>query len=969
MDDASVNHEPALEDLVSLWQRRRAEGKPTTPAELCRERPGLLAELERRIAALERMNALAGAMRGTATLDTAGSIRSIATTPPFGGGDLPAVASLPVAMDLRDYELIEQLGKGGMGEVYRSCDPALERDLAIKVMAASLRGHAEAERRFLREARITGALQHPGIVAVYNLGRLADDRLHYTMRLVRGRTLADILQQEAGQPERLPSLLAIFEKVCEAVAYAHSKRVIHRDLKPGNIMVGKFGEVQVMDWGLAKLLSGDEGATAEGPPQDGGTVIRTESRDTPPEATQLGSTLGTPAYMAPEQAAGDWEVVDERADVFALGAILCEILTGAPPYRTADGIGLLRRARRGDLADALGRLEQCGVDAALTALCRECLNPDRDARPRDAGAVVMLVSEYQAEVQQRLRRAELERVAAETRAREEQARALVEQERAREALARATAERRARQRTLALAGVLLVLLAGGVAGIVAINREQQRTATERDEKQQALHDLEVEQDKTLTALAAEKRRRTQAREALDAMSSEVIDDWLGKQAQLSDEQKKYLEKALASYEEFAQETGEDKETRRGLAGAYLRIAKIRHKLGQMAEAEKAYRRSQELYTGLVAGFPGSSAYRHGLGVSLRGLGGLFHSSRRFKAAEAFLRDALAVFKQANADFPANQRLRYDLTYCHVSLASWLTMNRRSKEAESEYQAALVIMKQLVAEFPDNAMFSRALGEIQFKRCGIFIQNRQWTEAETAIRADLAVREPLVARFPTRADFRHDLARVYTRLGIVLDNSGRLSEAGDAYRKALPLLKQLANDFPSRPEYPNDVAAALTKFARASMEKQTEQARRLLEEALPYSQVAVEADPGNIDYLAVLYENYGQQVNVFLKLRDHAGVAAAADIYEPVCHSATDIYECACAYAACVKLAGEDARLSQAKQQELRQSYGDRAMNVLRRAVQFGYKDVANLKKDKHLDPLRECDEFKKLLADLEKPAS
>ena len=961
MDDASVNDEPALEGLVSLWQRRRADGEPATPAELCRERPELLPELERRIAVLERMNALAGAMQGTATLDTAGSPPPTPVAPPFLGSDSTAATSLPIAMDLRGYELIEQLGKGGMGEVYRSCDPALHRDLAIKVMAASLRGHAEAEQRFLREARITGSLQHPGIVAVYNLGRLADGRLHYTMRLVRGRTFADILKEEAGKPERLPALLAIFEKVCEAVAYAHSKRVIHRDLKPGNIMVGKFGEVQVMDWGLAKLLSGD-GATAEGPSADGGTVIRTETRDTPPEATQLGSALGTPSYMSPEQAAGDWEVVDERADVFALGAILCEILTGAPPYRTTDAIGLLRRARRGDLADALERLEQCGADAALTVLCRQCLNPDRDARPRDAGTVVMLVSEYQAEVQERLRRAELERVAAQTRAREEQARALVEQERAREALARAAAERRARQRSRALAGALLVLLAGGVAGIVVVNHE-------RDQKQRALNDLQGEQDKTVAALAAEKRRRTQAREALDAMSSEVIDDWLGKQSQLSDEQKKYLEKALASYEEFAQDTGQDEETRRGLAGAYLRIAKIRHRLGRTAEAEKAYRRSQELYTGLVAEFPGSSAYRHGLGVSLRELGGLFHTSRRFKAAEAFLRDALAVFKQANADFPANQRLRYDLTYCHVSLASWLTMNRRSKEAEPEYQAALVIMKQLVADFPDNAMFSRALGEIQYKRCGIFIQNRQWTEAETAIRADLAVREPLVARFPTRAIFRHDLARGYTRLGIVLDNSGRLSEAGDAYRKALPLLKQLANDFPSRPYYADDVAAALTKLARASMEKQTEQARRLLEEALLYSQVAVEADPGNIDYLALLYENYGQQVNVFLKLRDHAGAAAAADTAEPASHTPEAIYEFACAYAACVKLAGEDTKLSEAKRQELRKSYGDQAMNALRRAVQFGYKDVANLKKDKLLDPLRERDDFKKLLADLEKTAS
>jgi serine/threonine protein kinase/Flp pilus assembly protein TadD len=381
-----------------------------------------------------------------------------------------------VDFDLRGYELNEQLGKGGMGEVYRCCDPALGRDLAIKVVKKEYRGHEAIERRFIREARITGSLQHPSIVAIHNLGRLSDGRLHYTMRLVRGRTFADILKEEAGKPERVPSLLAIFQKVCEAAAYAHSKRVIHRDLKPVNIMVGKFGEVQVMDWGLAKLLT-PEGEPAEQEPrlEAGGTLIHTDAADTPSDLTQTGTAIGTPAYMSPEHAQGDWELVDERADVFSLGAILCEMLTGAPPYSDENGYEILRRAKRGDLAEALGRLEQCGADAALTELCRECLSPKREDRPRDADAVAERVKSYQAEVQERLRRAELERVAAETRAREEQARALVEQERTREALARvaaeterareaqarAKAERRAKRRTLALVLTVMVLLVGG----------------------------------------------------------------------------------------------------------------------------------------------------------------------------------------------------------------------------------------------------------------------------------------------------------------------------------------------------------------------------------------------------------------------------------------------------------------------------------------------------------------------------
>ncbi|MHB1426482.1 MAG: tetratricopeptide repeat protein, partial [Gemmataceae bacterium] len=393
--------------------------------------------------------------RKMVVLDEAHQIRHC---PDCDGASRSIDAASPTEFDSRGYPLNEQLGKGGMGEVYRSCDPALGRDLAIKVMKANLRGYPEAERRFLREARITGSLQHPSIVPIHNLGRLADGRLHYTMRLVRGQTFADILKDEGGKPERLPYLLSIYEKMCQAVAYAHSKRVIHRDLKPANVMVGKFGEVQVMDLGLAKVLTIGADAEPRAPSDEVGTVIHTESVDTPSDLSRAGSGMGTAAYMPPEQALGEWDTVDERADVFALGSILCEMLTGQPAYSGTDGKEVFRRAKRGDLTEAGERLRQCPADATLIALCRECLSPERDGRPRDASVVAERVKDYQAAVQERLRQAELERVAAETRAREEQARALVERERAREALARVKAERRARRRTLALAAAVVVFL-------------------------------------------------------------------------------------------------------------------------------------------------------------------------------------------------------------------------------------------------------------------------------------------------------------------------------------------------------------------------------------------------------------------------------------------------------------------------------------------------------------------------------
>src|SRR5215469_14608212 len=261
----------------------------------------------------------------------------------------PSDAPTKSATDMGVPALFECLGVGGMGEVYRCGDEVLGRDLAVKILKAELRGDTAAEERFLREARLTGSLQHPGIVPIHHLGRFADGRPCYTMKLVRGRTLAALLREEAAGPERLPRLLAVVEKVCQAVAFAHSKGIIHRDLKPSNVMVGEFGEVQVMDWGLAKELSRNEPAA---PPAEATAAVETVGRvEEAAGLSRAGAALGTPAYMPPEQAAGDWDIVDERADVFALGAVLCEMLTERPPYHGANREDMLRRARRGDVCE------------------------------------------------------------------------------------------------------------------------------------------------------------------------------------------------------------------------------------------------------------------------------------------------------------------------------------------------------------------------------------------------------------------------------------------------------------------------------------------------------------------------------------------------------------------------------------------------------------------------------------------
>jgi serine/threonine-protein kinase len=315
------------------------------------------------------------------------------------------------------YQLLGEIARGGMGAVLKGRDVDLGRDLAVKVILEEHLDHPEILRRFVEEAQIGGQLQHPGIVPVHELGQFPDGRLYIAMKLVKGRTLAVLLESRKDLTDDRSRFLSIFEQVCQTMAYAHARGVVHRDLKPSNVMVGSFGEVQVMDWGLAKVL--DQGGVADEEKarksQLDRSAVRTARSGSGAES-RAGSVLGTPAYMAPEQARGALDTVDERADVFGLGSILCEILTGYPAYKGANSAELYRKAERADLADAFERLDACGAAGDLNALAKSCLATAAKDRPRDAGVVLARLTDHLAGVEERLRAAGLAQAKAEARA-------------------------------------------------------------------------------------------------------------------------------------------------------------------------------------------------------------------------------------------------------------------------------------------------------------------------------------------------------------------------------------------------------------------------------------------------------------------------------------------------------------------------------------------------------------------------
>jgi tetratricopeptide (TPR) repeat protein len=314
-----------------------------------------------------------------------------------------------------------------MGTVFRAWDTTLRRDVAVKILRDRFPVGSGTAHRFLEEAQITGRLQHPGVPPVHQVGALADGRPFLAMKLIQGRTLDELLKERPDPAADRGRFVAVFEQVCQAVGYAHARGVIHRDLKPLNVMVGEFGEVQVMDWGLAKVMGRGDGSDAGRPVEQAASEAESTDPDrttdwpgAPREpGTRAGSVLGTPAYMAPEQARGEVGRLDARADVFGLGGILCAILTGRPPFVGVESRPAQQLSAAGDLTDAFARLGDSGADPDLVALARRCLDPNPDVRPPDGKAVADAAAAYRTRVEEQLRQAETERAAAEARAAEQ----------------------------------------------------------------------------------------------------------------------------------------------------------------------------------------------------------------------------------------------------------------------------------------------------------------------------------------------------------------------------------------------------------------------------------------------------------------------------------------------------------------------------------------------------------------------
>jgi serine/threonine-protein kinase len=872
------------------------------------------------------------------------------------------------------FRILRPHAKGGLGQVYVAHDEELHREVALKEIQTRHAFSPDSRARFLLEAEVTGGLEHPGIVPVYGLGRYVDGRPYYAMRFIRGDSLQEAIARfhQAEKPGRNPTerrlafrdLLGRFVDVCNAVAYAHSRGVLHRDLKPANVMLGRYGETLVVDWGLAKPTGragdGKEGEEPPLQPLSGGGVA----------ATVAGRAVGTPAFMSPEQAQGRPDLLGPASDVYSLGATLYTLLTGRPPIPDAEVDVVLHKTAQGELVPP--RQVNRRVPPALAAVCLKALALRPQARYPTALALAAEVEHWLAD----------EPVSA-----------------YREPLG-ARLGRWGRRHKAAVAGVITLLVTAMLAlavSTVLISREQGRTEAAR---QKALHNF------------------GKARAAVDLMLTRVSEnkDLLLHLPRMAEVRRRLLEEALAFYRGLSEEDSADPQVRAEAARAYFRVGYINNELGRYAEAEGAWREAVSRFGQLAAEHPAVPGYRQDLAQSHNNLGNLLQVTGRRKEAEESHRAALDLRERLAQEHPGVPDYRIDLADSHHNLGALRQVTGRPQEAEASYRAALALQERLAQEHPavpgyrdDLAQSHNNLGNLlqatgrrkeaeascraaldlrqrlaeehpdvpgyrnglaySHNNLGILLRDTgRLKEAEAPYRAALVLRERLAAEHPAVPAYRHELAASHNNLGILLQVTGRLKEAEASYRAARDLRQRLAHDYPAMPDYRNGLAGTMVNLANLLRDrKDLRGARRVLEQALDHHQAALRANPNHPGYRSSYRTNRWALADTLVRLGDHATAAeASAQFAQAAVDRPTDLYNAACYLANCVPLAEKDSNLPEAKRQELARSYADRALDTLRQALKSGYKDLANMKKDPDLDPLRQRADFQKLLQDLEK---
>jgi serine/threonine-protein kinase len=925
------------------------------------------------------------------------------------------------------FRILRFHARGGLGEVFVAEDVELHREVALKQIQDRYIGQPDSQSRFLLEAEITGGLEHPGIVPVYGLGHNDDGRPFYAMRFIKGDSLREAIARFHGDEtagrnpgERmleLQKLLRRFLDVCNAIAYAHSRGVLHRDIKPGNIMVGQFGETLLVDWGLAKVVGTNErtGEATLRPPAASGS-----------SETLPGAAVGTPAYMSPEQAAGRLDDLGPATDVYSLGATLYCLLTGKSPAESSDAAdvdAVLKRVQKGDIRRP--RQVKPDTPTALEAVCLKAmaLDPaDRYGSPRELADDI---ERWLAD----------EPVAAWREPISVRGRRWMRHHRTAVAAATAT--------------VLMGLLGLGIAyslqsafnrelratnlRLVAANAQVTKAKAESDRRLdqtlQAIEDyytgvgeevlLGEEGFQELRQRLLEKPRRFYEDMAAELRSGSTNDErgkfllakgnlGLGSiflTLDLGADAEQQFRAAVELFRNLLARNSANQQYQSGLARGRERLGAVQYDRGEFEPCVESYQQAILVYEKLVAERPADRSFRNGLAKAFGNLGLAIQKLGDYPHAEEYCRRALAIFEElgpANDDDVAYEK---GLALTHSNLAEVMSNGGNFAGAVETLQKAIAVISKVVAVQPANLDFQYLLVQTYDKLSMVRKHLKDVVGAIETSRKALAIITRLVSKRPNVATYQYDLAGCHDSLGQLLCAAGDHRSACDEYRQTISTCKSL---FASHPDVPSYQERLIVGYNNLSVEQceigEPKQAEETIRVAIEMATQHAEAFPRVPYYrsalacchatLAEALEAQGRQKEAELANRQAIKLQQLAFEQSPKSEQALRLLRSHHAALARTLLAqSRPVEAAEATRQHISLSTGDRnelynasgslalcvplcddptvkrglaaeSIGALRAAIAAGWSDAAAISRDPRLAPLRDREDFRQLIAEL-----
>jgi len=727
-----------------------------------------------------------------------GPIRSNPTTPETG----PAAAELALTRKEKSerqpfrFSILQSHAKGGLGEVFLARDHELEREVALKEIQEKFSSSTAARERFVLEARITGGLEHPGIVPVYGCGAYPDGRLFYAMRFIRGQTMKEAIESYFAGKSRSSSndrrlglriLLGQFIAACNAIAYAHSRGVLHRDIKPANIMLGRFGETLVVDWGLAKSIGRDE-IHAKG---DEPSLLPSAGSGS---MTQHGSTVGTPAFMSPEQAAGSLDEMNCTSDVYSLGATLFVILAGEVAFAARQTKQIISDVIAGKFPSPRNVCPD--VPRPLEAICLKAMSLKTSDRYPTALALAKDVSNWLAD----------EPVSAQP-----------------ETFFQRAGRWTRRHRTASLVGLacLVSFSIAATSGLLMINQEKNRTLAAMDQ-------LAREQQRTVQSLAAETEARRQAREALNTLTDDMLGELLARQVSLTPADRNFFDRVVRQLELLA-ETDNRSPGKSGdidgenlKADALLRIGNIQRRLGEFDAAGLAYESAFRIWTILIEANPDSQVFRQDLAATTANLGLLSAETgddvlalARYTSAIDMLEGILELDSsnhaarrelakllgnQANT-FLRLQQLEQAEAACKTSgelFSSLAISNREDEGIGIDHARSTAQFASLLSNIPAKRDQAAMMLSVSVELFSEAISSKQTISISNSQPDKSAMNAPAVTGSNRLASpqLRNELAAMQGNLALTLMRKGQFEQAAIQYRTAIEDQVKVVNEYPA-----------------------------------------------------------------------------------------------------------------------------------------------------------------------------